>query len=110
MKTLVSARANRLETNTFKNLEELEKYAEDTVSNVYYLILEGSKVQNVHADHAASHLGKAQGIVQQLRLESLTFCFVTSATAMCVKLSKACICLKVSIVTLQINRVSMVTL
>lgn len=68
MKTLISARSQRLEINTFKNLDELEKYAEDTVSNVYYLILEGANVRNVHADHAASHLGKAQGIVQQLRL------------------------------------------
>lgn len=45
----------------------MEKYAERTVSNVLYLILEGCKVKNINADHAASHLGKAQGIVQQLR-------------------------------------------
>lgn len=45
----------------------MEKYAERTVSNVYYLILEGCKIKNINADHAASHLGKAQGIVQQLR-------------------------------------------
>lgn len=65
--TLVSARAKRLQLNTFSSLEELEKYADETVSNVYFLILEGSGVRNVNADHAASHLGKAQGIVQQLR-------------------------------------------
>lgn len=45
----------------------MEKYVEKSVSNVYYLILEGCGVKNVHADHAASHLGKAQGIVQQIR-------------------------------------------
>lgn len=65
---LINARAKRLQLNSFSNLEELEKYADETVSNVYFLILEGSGVRNVNADHAASHLGKAQGIVQQLRL------------------------------------------
>lgn len=45
----------------------MEKYAEQTVSSTYYLILEGCGVKNVDADHAVSHLGKAQGIVQQLR-------------------------------------------
>lgn len=64
---LVNARAKRLQMNSFSTLEELEKYADDTVSNVYFLILEGCGIKNVHADHAASHLGKAQGIVQQLR-------------------------------------------
>lgn len=53
--------------STFSTLEDIEKYTEKTVSHVYYLILEGNKIKNIHADHAASHLGKAQGIVQQLR-------------------------------------------
>lgn len=65
--SLVNARAKRLVLNNFASLEEVEKYADETVSNLYFLILEGSGVRNVHADHAASHLGKAQGIVQQLR-------------------------------------------
>lgn len=34
---------------------------------MFYLILEGCGAKNIHADHAASHLGKAQGLVQQLR-------------------------------------------
>lgn len=45
----------------------MEAYAEKTISNVLYLILEGFAVKNIHADHAASHLGKAQGLVQQIR-------------------------------------------
>lgn len=45
----------------------METYAERSVSNVFYLILEGCGAKNIHADHAASHLGKAQGLVQQLR-------------------------------------------
>lgn len=50
----------------------MEKYAEQSVSSVYYLILEGSNIRNVHADHAASHLGKAQGFVQLLRSIPIT--------------------------------------
>ncbi|KAG5889008.1 hypothetical protein JTB14_033938 [Gonioctena quinquepunctata] len=64
---LISCRKSSLELSSFKNLEELEKYAEQSVSNVLYLILEGCGVRNVNADHAASHLGKAQGIIQQIR-------------------------------------------
>lgn len=45
----------------------MEKYAEHSVSSVYYLILEGSGIKTINADHAASHLGKSQGIVQQIR-------------------------------------------
>lgn len=58
--------------NTFQTLESMEKYAEQSVSSVYYLILEGSDVRNVHADHAASHLGKAQGLCQLLRSIPIT--------------------------------------
>nr|XP_023014116.1 NADH dehydrogenase (ubiquinone) complex I, assembly factor 6 [Leptinotarsa decemlineata] len=64
---LISSRRNSLKLTSFKTLEELEKYAEQSVSNVFYLVLEGCGVRNVNADHAASHLGKAQGIVQQIR-------------------------------------------
>ncbi|GJQ69882.1 hypothetical protein Trydic_g22427 [Trypoxylus dichotomus] len=66
-KTLISSRSEFMNKNTFSNLEDIEKYTEKTVSNVYYLLLEGNRIKNIHADHAASHLGKAQGIVQQLR-------------------------------------------
>nr|CAI5833387.1 unnamed protein product [Callosobruchus analis] len=67
---LISSRHEYFKKNTFNNLEDLEKYAEDTVSSIYYLILEGSSVKNIDADHAASHLGKAQGIAQQIRSAS----------------------------------------
>lgn len=67
LKNLVSARQNYLNVHGFKTLEEMEKYVEQTVSNTYYLILEGCGVKSIDADHAASHLGKAQGIVQHLR-------------------------------------------
>ncbi|CAH1183275.1 unnamed protein product [Phaedon cochleariae] len=64
---LISSRLNSLKLTSFNTLDEMEKYAEQSTSNVLYLVLEGSGVQNIEADHAASHLGKAQGIIQQLR-------------------------------------------
>uniref|UniRef100_A0A182N0H7 NADH dehydrogenase (Ubiquinone) complex I, assembly factor 6 n=1 Tax=Anopheles dirus TaxID=7168 RepID=A0A182N0H7_9DIPT len=62
---LVSARANA--SLHFLTVQQLEDYAEQTVSSVLYLLLELHGVRNVHCDHAASHLGKAQGIVNLLR-------------------------------------------
>lgn len=53
----------------------MEKYAEKSVSNVLYLILEGCHTKNINADHAASHLGKAQGLIQQLRCVFSFFIF-----------------------------------
>ncbi|CAH1985783.1 unnamed protein product [Acanthoscelides obtectus] len=67
---LILSRHEYFKQNTFNKLEDLEKYAEKTVSSIYYLILEGSNVKNMSADHAASHLGKAQGIAQQIRSAS----------------------------------------
>lgn len=49
------------------NLESLEKYAENTVSSIYYLLLEAHEQRDVHTDHFASHLGKAHGIVTVIR-------------------------------------------
>ena len=48
-------------------LDALEKYAESTVSSINYLLLETINVRDVRVDHAASHLGKAQGIVTTIR-------------------------------------------
>ncbi|KAF5288971.1 hypothetical protein FQA39_LY03850 [Lamprigera yunnana] len=64
---LIKGRRDYFLNNTFPDVETLEKYFEYSISNVYYLILEACNVRNVSADHAASHLGKAQGLVQQLR-------------------------------------------
>lgn len=47
--------------------KDLEQYAEDSVSPVYYLLAKAAKVDSLDVDHAASHLGKAQGIVNMLR-------------------------------------------
>lgn len=64
---LISSRNSLLKTKYFKTMEDLEKYAENTVSTIYYLLLGIAGVTNVPADHAASHLGKAQGIANILR-------------------------------------------
>ncbi|TTA40574.1 NADH dehydrogenase (ubiquinone) complex I, assembly factor 6 [Bagarius yarrelli] len=60
-------REKDLEDRAYRNLQELEAYAENTQSSLLYLLLETLGVKDVHADHAASHIGKAQGIVTCLR-------------------------------------------
>lgn len=67
MERLITSRQSLIRTKYFKSIEDIEKYAEDSVSAIYYSILSVAGVANVHADHAASHLGKAQGIANILR-------------------------------------------
>lgn len=62
---LVAAR--KIQNLNFISTKQMENYAEETVSSVNYLLLEMLDCRNVHADHAASHLGKAQGITNILR-------------------------------------------
>mmetsp|Transcript_876 Transcript_876/g.3201 ORF Transcript_876/g.3201 Transcript_876/m.3201 type:complete len:349 (-) Transcript_876:267-1313(-) len=47
-------------------LADVEAYAERTMSSLLYLTLHAGGVSDAAADHAASHLGKAQGIVRLL--------------------------------------------
>lgn len=49
------------------SVKDIEDYCEQSVSSVYYLLLDAAGIKNVHTDHAASHLGKAQGIANLLR-------------------------------------------
>lgn len=63
---LVKAR-QRVGNLTFMTVKDIEDYCEHSVSSVYYLMLDAAGIRNVHVDHAASHLGKAQGIVNLLR-------------------------------------------
>lgn len=65
--SLLTSRRDNLSSSMFYTIEDMEKYADKSVSSVLMLVLEGCGVNNVHADHAASHIGKAQGIVNQLR-------------------------------------------
>lgn len=66
LKRLVSARFNHLSTS-FRTLDEMESYAEESTSPVYYMLLEALAIKNIHADHAASHFGKAQGLTNMVR-------------------------------------------
>ncbi|XP_039134511.1 NADH dehydrogenase (ubiquinone) complex I, assembly factor 6 [Dioscorea cayenensis subsp. rotundata] len=52
-------------------IEDLERYAEDTVSTILYMILQAGGIQSTAADHAASHVGKASGLL--LLLKSLPY-------------------------------------
>lgn len=73
LERLVISRGNLLKSKYFSSLEDLEKYAEESVSSIYYLLLVVAGVANIHADHVASHLGKAQGITNILRYENIFF-------------------------------------
>ncbi|XP_061111786.1 NADH dehydrogenase (ubiquinone) complex I, assembly factor 6 isoform X1 [Conger conger] len=65
---IISEREKEMESDRpYRNLQELEAYSENTQSSLLYLLLECLGVTDVHADHAASHIGKAQGIVTCLR-------------------------------------------
>lgn len=69
MERLITSRSHILKSKQFRTLEDVEKYAEESVSSIYYLLLSVAGIKDVHADHAASHLGKAQGITNILRYE-----------------------------------------
>ncbi|CAN6486418.1 unnamed protein product [Victoria cruziana] len=70
LKRSVEARiadAKREEHDIPKAIEDLEKYAEDTVSTLLYSTLEAGGFRSAAADHAASHIGKASGLLLLLR-------------------------------------------
>lgn len=64
---LIDARERDLTTSQPRTMDTLEQYAEDTASSLNYLLLESLNVRDLNADHAASHLGKAQGLVTLIR-------------------------------------------
>ncbi|XP_032761900.1 NADH dehydrogenase (ubiquinone) complex I, assembly factor 6 [Rattus rattus] len=64
---IIDEREKNLDDKAYRSIRELENYAENTQSSLLYLTLEVLGVKDVHADHAASHIGKAQGIVTCLR-------------------------------------------
>jgi len=70
LKRSIEARINdarREVTDMPETIGELEKYAEDTVSTMLYLTLQAGHIKSTAADHAASHIGKASGILLLLR-------------------------------------------
>ncbi|XP_043363513.1 NADH dehydrogenase (ubiquinone) complex I, assembly factor 6 isoform X2 [Dermochelys coriacea] len=64
---IIDEREKNLDDRAYRNIQELETYADNTHSALLYLTLEMLGVRDIHADHAASHIGKAQGIVTCLR-------------------------------------------
>ncbi|KAH8316872.1 hypothetical protein KR067_007206 [Drosophila pandora] len=66
LRRLVTAR-ERPVNKAFESLKELEEYADQAFSSLLHLLVEVSGVRDVQVDHAASHLGKAQGIATMLR-------------------------------------------
>ncbi|XP_068040650.1 NADH dehydrogenase (ubiquinone) complex I, assembly factor 6 isoform X2 [Anomalospiza imberbis] len=64
---IIDEREKNLDDRAYRSIQELETYAENTQSALLYLTLETLGVRDIHADHAASHIGKAQGIVTCLR-------------------------------------------
>ncbi|XP_025158253.1 NADH dehydrogenase (ubiquinone) complex I, assembly factor 6 isoform X2 [Harpegnathos saltator] len=66
-KRLIDARLDKLSSSIFVDLESLERYCDYTVSSLYYLLLEAQGTANINADHAASHFGKAHGLITLIR-------------------------------------------
>ncbi|EDO35447.1 predicted protein, partial [Nematostella vectensis] len=68
---MIEARVRGQESNlnerAYPNIKSLETYAENSAPSGLYLTLESLGVKDVNADHAASHVGKAFGIVTLLR-------------------------------------------
>lgn len=66
-KRLIDIRLEKIRDYSFRDMSAIEKYAEYSNSSTYYLLLQAHGVNNINADHAASHMGKAHGIINLVR-------------------------------------------
>ena len=64
---IISAREKYSTNAPYPTLASLEQYAENTYSTLLYLTLSAIPLHSITADHIASHIGKAAGIVAVLR-------------------------------------------
>ncbi|PLB41720.1 uncharacterized protein BDW47DRAFT_122176 [Aspergillus candidus] len=64
---MIDAREQTLTNDPYPDLAALETYAENTYSTLMYLTLSALPMTSVTADHVASHIGKATGIVAILK-------------------------------------------
>jgi NADH dehydrogenase [ubiquinone] 1 alpha subcomplex assembly factor 6 len=64
---VINAREQYLDNRPYTSMDALETYAENTYSTLMYLTLAALPLQSMAADHVASHIGKATGIVTVLR-------------------------------------------
>ncbi|GMH28895.1 hypothetical protein Nepgr_030738 [Nepenthes gracilis] len=70
LKRSVEARikdAQREASDIPETINELEQYAEDTQSTILYMSLQSGGIRSTEADHAASHIGKASGLLLLIR-------------------------------------------
>ena len=90
MKQPVEAQINDVRrdfTDIPETIEELEKYAEDTVSTLLYMTLQAGGIKSTAADHAASHVGRASGLLLLLRSlpyhasRNRHFCYIPTEVA-----------------------------
>lgn len=66
LQRLIQSR-QRPSNTMFTTQAELEQYVELSTSSVYYLLLKILRIEDMNADHAISHMAKAQGICNMLR-------------------------------------------
>ncbi|KAK6622742.1 hypothetical protein RUM43_008585 [Polyplax serrata] len=66
-KKLLTSRLNQLNVSTFKDMDDMESYADKTCTPILMLLLEALNVRNIDCDHVASHVGKAQGLCNLIR-------------------------------------------
>ena len=64
---LISSRLNFLSDKPFNSLDDVDKYGEEAFSSVYLILLEVMKNKNGHVKHAATQLGKCEGLLTLLR-------------------------------------------
>jgi len=67
LQDLVGSRDSFLADRPFSSLEQVEQYGEAAFSSIYLLLLELLGNDNGHAKHAATQLGKCEGLVTLLR-------------------------------------------
>lgn len=64
---VINTREQYMDNRPYTSLDALESYAENTYSTLMYLTLAALPLHSMAADHVASHIGKATGIVAVLR-------------------------------------------
>jgi len=64
---IIESREQFLSDRPFASVEEVESYGEKAFSSVYLILLEIMKNDNGHIKHAATALGKCEGLITLLR-------------------------------------------
>ncbi|XP_053408873.1 NADH dehydrogenase (ubiquinone) complex I, assembly factor 6-like [Mercenaria mercenaria] len=64
---ILEERVRQVNQDMNRTIKDVEDSAENTVSALTYIMLESAGIKDVNADHAASHVGRCQGLVTLLR-------------------------------------------